>query len=154
MFELAASGPAAARAALDRARRLAAERHAGWVDPFLGFAAGGIAFAAGDWDDAVAELDSALELAEETGTGWISLAVGFRSYIDAHRGTPARPGPGWSPSGTAACRSSSGTTVPAGPSWPCWKPKGRSGRRARSPGRCGPRPGTIPAPGPPNWPST
>ena len=37
MFELAASGPAAARAALDRARRLAAERQAPWVDPFLGF---------------------------------------------------------------------------------------------------------------------
>ena len=92
MFELAASGPAAARAALDRARRLAAERQAPWLDPFLGFAAGGIAFAAGDWDDAVAELDAALERAEETGTGWISLPVGFRSYIDAHRGRtgPAR----------------------------------------------------------------
>jgi DNA-binding CsgD family transcriptional regulator len=86
MFELAASGPAAARAALGRARRLAAEREAPWLDPFLGFAAGGIAFAAGDWDDAVAELDAALERAEETGTGWISLPVGFRSYIDAHRG--------------------------------------------------------------------
>ena len=86
MFELAASGPAAARAALDRTRRLAAERQAPWVDPFLGFTAGGIAFAAGDWDDAVAELDAALERAEETGTGWISLPVGFRSYIDAHRG--------------------------------------------------------------------
>ena len=86
MFELAASGPAAAREALGRARRLAAERQAPWLDPFLGFAAGGIAFAAGDWDDAVAELDAALERAEETGTGWISLPVGFRSYIDAHRG--------------------------------------------------------------------
>jgi DNA-binding CsgD family transcriptional regulator len=92
MFELAAAGPAAAGTELDRARRLAAERHAEWVDPFLGFTAGGIAFAAGDWDGAVAELDAALELAEETGTGWISLAVGFRSYIDAHRGStgPAR----------------------------------------------------------------
>ena len=92
MFELAASGPAAARAALDRARRLSAERQAPWVDPFLAFAAGGIAFAVGDWDDAVAELDWALERAEETGTGWISLPVGFRSYIDAHRGHlgPAR----------------------------------------------------------------
>jgi DNA-binding CsgD family transcriptional regulator len=92
MFELAASGPTAARVALGRARRLAAERQAPWVDPFLGFAAGGIAFAAGDWDDAVAELDAALERAEETGTGWISLPVGFRSYIDAHRGStgPAR----------------------------------------------------------------
>ena len=92
MFELAASGPAAARAALDRARRLSAQRQAPWVDPFLAFAAGGIAFAAGDWDDAVAELDWALERAEETGTGWISLPVGFRSYIDAHRGHlgPAR----------------------------------------------------------------
>ncbi|MGD0378321.1 MAG: LuxR C-terminal-related transcriptional regulator [Streptosporangiaceae bacterium] len=86
MFELAASGPAAARAALDRTRRRAAERQAPWVDPFLGFAAGGIAFAAGDWDDAVAELDAALERAEETGTGWVSLPVGFRAYIDAHRG--------------------------------------------------------------------
>jgi DNA-binding CsgD family transcriptional regulator len=92
MFELAASGPAAAREALGRSRRLAAERQAPWVDPFLGFAAGGIAFAAGDWDDAVAELDAALERAEETGTGWISLPVGFRCYIDAHRGRtgPAR----------------------------------------------------------------
>ncbi len=86
MFELAAAGPTAARVALGRARRLAAERQAPWLDPFLGFAAGGIAFAAGDWDDAVAELDAALERAEETGTGWISLPVGFRSYIDAHRG--------------------------------------------------------------------
>ena len=86
MFELAASGPAAARAALDRTRRLAAERQAPWVDPFLGFTAGGIAFAAGDWDDAAAELDAALERAQETGTGWISLPVGFRAYIDAHRG--------------------------------------------------------------------
>jgi hypothetical protein len=51
---------------------------------------------------------------------------------------PARPGPGWNPSGTAVCRCSSGRTVPAGPSWPCWKPKGRSARRARWPGHCGP----------------
>jgi DNA-binding CsgD family transcriptional regulator len=92
VFHLAASGPAAAQAALDRARRLSAERHAEWVDPFLGFTAGGIAFAAGDWDGAVAELDAALERAEETNTGWISLPVGIRSYIDAHRGVtgPAR----------------------------------------------------------------
>jgi len=90
MFELAASGPRAARAALERARRQAAERQAPWLDPFLGFTAGGIAFAAGDWDDAVAELDTALEQAEETGTGWISLPVGFRSYIDAHRGRPGQ----------------------------------------------------------------
>jgi DNA-binding CsgD family transcriptional regulator len=91
-LELDASGPPAAQAALDRARRLTAERHAEWVDPFLGFMAGRIAFAAGDWDGAVAELDSALEQAEETGTGWISAPVGTRSYIDAHRGAtgPAR----------------------------------------------------------------
>ncbi|MGB6584031.1 MAG: AAA family ATPase, partial [Streptosporangiaceae bacterium] len=91
-FELAASGPTAARTELDRARQLAAEREASWVDPFLGFVAGAIAFAAGDWDDATAELDAALERAEETGTGWISLPVGIRSYIDAHRGStgPAR----------------------------------------------------------------
>jgi DNA-binding CsgD family transcriptional regulator len=86
-FELDASGPPAAQAALDRARRLSAERHAEWVDPFLGFMAGAIAFAAGDWDDAIAELDSALEQAEETNTGWISAPVGIRSYIDAHRGS-------------------------------------------------------------------
>jgi DNA-binding NarL/FixJ family response regulator len=86
VLELAASGPVAAQAAVDRARRLSAERHAEWVDPFLGSAAGGIAFAAGDWDAAVAELDAALERAEETNTGWISIPVGVRSYIDAHRG--------------------------------------------------------------------
>ena len=92
VFELAASGPAAAQAALDRGRRLTAERHAEWVDPILGFVAGGIALAVGDWDGAVAELDAALERAEETNTGWISTPVGLRSYIDAHRGAtgPAR----------------------------------------------------------------
>jgi hypothetical protein len=92
MFELASSGPRAALAAVDRARRLSADARAAWVDPFLGFAAGGVAFAAGDWDGAVAELDSALEVAEETSTGWISIGVGIRSYIDAHRGRtgPAR----------------------------------------------------------------
>jgi DNA-binding CsgD family transcriptional regulator len=92
MFELAGSGPRAAQAAVDRARRLSAEGHAEWVGPYLGFVAGGVAFAAGDWDGAVAEVDSALELAEETNTGWISIPVGVRSYIDAHRGHagPAR----------------------------------------------------------------
>ena len=90
MFELASSGPRTAQAAVDRARRLSTDARAAWVDPFLGFAAGGVAFAAGDWDAAVAELDSALEMAEETNTGWISIPVGMRSYIDAHR---ARPGP-------------------------------------------------------------
>ena len=154
MFELAASGPRAARAALGGARRQAAERQAPWLDPFLGFAAGGIAFAAGDWDNAVAELDTALERAEETGTGWISLPIGFRSYIDAHRAGPARPGTGWNLSGTAACRYSSGTTAPAGRSWPCWRPKGRRRRRPRWPGRCGPGSGAIRAAGPPTWPPT
>ncbi len=89
MFELASSGPSAAKAAIDRTRRLSAEREAEWVDAFLGFAAGGIAFVAGDWDGAVAELDAALERAEETSTGWISHPVGMRSYIDAHRGDTA-----------------------------------------------------------------
>jgi DNA-binding CsgD family transcriptional regulator/tetratricopeptide (TPR) repeat protein len=89
MFELAASGPAAAQAALDLARRLSAERHAEWTDPFLGFVAGGISFTAGDWDGAVAELDSALERAAETGTGWISQPAAVRAYIDAHRGDTA-----------------------------------------------------------------
>jgi len=87
VFELAAAGPVAAQSALDRARRIAAERRAPWTDPFLGFTASAIAFAAGEWDDAVAELDWALERAAETGTGWISMPVGFRSYIDAHRGS-------------------------------------------------------------------
>ncbi len=89
VFELARSGPPAARTALERARRLIAERHAEWLDPFVGFAAGGISLVAGDWDDAAAELDAALERAEETGTGWISMAVGLRAYIDAHRGSAA-----------------------------------------------------------------
>jgi DNA-binding CsgD family transcriptional regulator/tetratricopeptide (TPR) repeat protein len=89
VLELARSGPPAARAALERARRLISERHAEWLDPFTGFVAGGIALGAGDWDDAVAELDAALERAEETGTGWISVAVGLRAYIDAHRGDTA-----------------------------------------------------------------
>lgn len=89
VFELARSGPVAARAALERARQLIAERHAEWLDPFTGFTAGGIAFAAGDWDDAAAELDAALERAEETGTGWISVPVGLRAYIEAHRGDTA-----------------------------------------------------------------
>ena len=85
MFELAASGPWTSREALGRARRLAAERQApGWTRSWVPRPR--IVFAAGDWDDAVAELDAALERAEETGTGWISLPVGFRSYIDAHRG--------------------------------------------------------------------
>jgi DNA-binding CsgD family transcriptional regulator len=92
MFELAGSGPRSAQAAVDRARRLSADARAAWVDPFLGFVAGAVAFAAGDWDGAVAELDSALEVAEETSTGWVSIPVGIRSYIDAHRGRtgPAR----------------------------------------------------------------
>jgi hypothetical protein len=88
-FELAASGPAAAQAAVDLARRLSAKRHAEWTDPFLGFVAGAIAFAAGDWDGAVAELDSALERAAETGTGWISQPAAVRAWIDAHRGDTA-----------------------------------------------------------------
>ena len=155
MFELAASGPAAARAELDRARRLAADGQAEWVDPFLGFAAGGIAFTAGDWDDAVAELDAALEQAEETGTGWISLPVGIRAYIDAHRGGTGPARARLDPSGAAACRSSSATTVRAGPNWPCWKPREsiRRGRHA-GPDACGPPPGTIPAGGSPIWPPT
>ena len=86
IYELTAAGPPAARVALARARRVAAKQGAPWLDSFFGFTAGGIAFTAGDWDDAVAELDSALEQAEETGTGWISQPTGVRAYIDAHRG--------------------------------------------------------------------
>src|SRR5579875_612880 len=80
------AGPQAARTVLEQTRRQCAERSAGWVDPFLGFVAGGIALLAGDWHEAVAELDAALERAEETGTGWILGAVGNRAWIDAHRG--------------------------------------------------------------------
>jgi DNA-binding CsgD family transcriptional regulator len=86
VFELAASGPPAARAVLQQIRRLAAEREVRWVDSVLGATAGSIAFVAGDWDEAVAELDPSFERAEETGTGWISQPVGIRAYIDAHRG--------------------------------------------------------------------
>jgi DNA-binding CsgD family transcriptional regulator len=86
MVELARSGPPAAMAALQRARALSAERGAPWLLPFLGFTAGGIACAAGDWDDAEAELQTALEQAAEAGAGWISIPVGVLSYIDAHRG--------------------------------------------------------------------
>jgi DNA-binding CsgD family transcriptional regulator len=89
-FQLAASGPRAATEALERARRLSADRDASWVGPYLSIAAGGIAFTAGDWDGAVAELDTALEQAEEAGSGWISIPVGTRSYIDAHQGRGAR----------------------------------------------------------------
>jgi hypothetical protein len=78
-------------------------------------------FAAGDWDGAVAELDLALEQAEETGTGWISQAVGFRCYIDAHRGATGPARTRLDASGTAACPCSSGTKAPAGPSWPYWR---------------------------------
>jgi DNA-binding CsgD family transcriptional regulator/tetratricopeptide (TPR) repeat protein len=89
LLALAEGGPAAAREAVTAVRRRAAQNGSAWVDPFLGFTAGGAAFLAGDWDDAVAELDAALERAEETETGWISTAVGMRSYIDAHRGQTA-----------------------------------------------------------------
>jgi DNA-binding CsgD family transcriptional regulator len=89
MIALSEYGPAAGRAAVDRARRLSAARAAQWLDPFLGFVAGGAAFDAGDWDDAAAELDTALEQAEEAGTGWISIPVGNRAYLDAHRGDTA-----------------------------------------------------------------
>ena len=90
MIELSAERPRRPGwSAVERARRLSAALEAQWVDPFLGFVAGGAAFVAGDWDDAVAELDTALEQAEETGTGWISIPVGNRAYLDAHRGDTA-----------------------------------------------------------------
>ncbi|HXP54324.1 MAG TPA: LuxR C-terminal-related transcriptional regulator [Streptosporangiaceae bacterium] len=89
-FQLAAYGPPAATEALERARRLSADRDASWVGPFLSIAAGGIAFTAGDWNGAIAELDTALEQAEEASSGWISVPVGTRSYIDAHQGRGAQ----------------------------------------------------------------
>jgi DNA-binding CsgD family transcriptional regulator len=89
-FRLAAYGPPAAQEALQRARRLSADRDASWVSPFLAIAAGSIAFTAGDWDGAIAELDTALEQAEEASSGWISVPVGVRSYIDAHQGRGAQ----------------------------------------------------------------
>ena len=133
MFELAASGPTAARAELDRTRRLAAEREVSWVDPFLGFVAGAIAFAASDWDDAAAELDSALERARMAAPAGYRCRSVSGPISTRTAAAPARPGTGCNPSGTAACRCSSGTTVPAGPSWPCWKPKELSARQARWP---------------------
>ena len=154
MVELAASGPPAARAALDRARRLSADRQAAWVDPFLAFTAGGIAFAAGDWDDAIAELDSGLERAEETGTGWISLPVSLRSYIDAHRGR----------TGQARDRLESfrhrGLPLQFGHDRPGWaelavlEAEGSYVRRTRWPGRCGPAPAATPTAGRATWPPT
>ncbi len=84
MFELDIAGPAAAQRELAKAREIAAESQ--WVVPFLGFVAAGAAWAAGDWDGAVAEADAALESAEETGTGWTSITVGERIDIDARRG--------------------------------------------------------------------
>ena len=155
MFELAASGPTAARAALDRARRLAAERHAPWVDPFLGFTAGGIAFAAGDWDDAVAELDAALERAEETSTGWISLA-GRLPVL--HRRAPRRHRPGPGPAGILPAPRPA-APVRARP--PRLGRAGRAGSRRGDPrgGHAGPDavvrgPEPCPTAGPPTWPPT
>lgn len=86
MFRMEIDGAAAAGPELDRARELVAEIDNRWVYPFLGFVAAGAAWAAGDWDGAVAEADAALEGAEETGTGWISIPVAERIDIDARRG--------------------------------------------------------------------
>lgn len=86
MFRLALDGPAAVATELERAREMVAQTDSPWVYPFLGFVAAGAAWAAGDWDGAVAEADAALEMAEETGTGWISITVGERIDIDARRG--------------------------------------------------------------------
>ena len=86
MFRLEIDGTAAAGPALERARAAATQINSSWVYPFLGFVAAGAAWAAGDWDGAVAEADAALEMAEETGTGWISIPVGERIDIDARRG--------------------------------------------------------------------
>src|ERR1700761_9385935 len=89
-FQLAAYGPPAATEALERARRLSADRDASWVGPVLSIAAGGIAVTAGAWNGGIAELDTALEQAEEASSGWISVPVGTRSYIDAHQGRGAQ----------------------------------------------------------------
>ncbi len=86
LFRLDVDGPAAAADDLVRARAIAARTNSPWVYPFLGFVASGAAWAAGDWDGAVAEADAALEVAEETGTGWVSITVGERVDIDARRG--------------------------------------------------------------------
>lgn len=50
------------------------------------FIAGGLAVAAGAWDEAVAELDTGLALAQGSDQGWLSFVVGQRAYVDAHRG--------------------------------------------------------------------
>lgn len=86
MFRVQAEGPEASLRALAQARATATQLESPWVNPFLGAVAAGAAWAAGDWDGAVAEADAALETAEETGTGWISITVGERVDIDARRG--------------------------------------------------------------------
>jgi DNA-binding CsgD family transcriptional regulator len=86
LFRLDVQGPAAAVQEVERARAAVARTQRPWVAPFLGFVAAGAAWAAGDWDGAVAESDAALEVAEETGTGWTSIAVGVRIDLDARRG--------------------------------------------------------------------
>jgi hypothetical protein len=154
MFELAASGPPAARAALDRARAL---RRSGRL-------AGSIR----SWASRPAGSRSSPATGTMRSLSWMRRSSGRRRPAPAGSrcrsacgptstrtaAAPARPGNGWSPSVTAACRCNSGTTAPAGRSWPCWKPRVPPGRRPRWRGPSGPPPARIPAAGAPTWPRT
>ena len=153
-FELDATGPRAAQAALDRAWQLSAERQANWVDPFLGFTAGGIAFAAGDWDGGWPNSTRHWNRARRpipAGSPCRSVPAPTSTRTAA---APGKPGPGWNHSGTGAFPCNSGTTIRAWPSWPCSKQRGRPVRRPPSRARCGPRPAANPAAGPPSSPPT
>ncbi|PRZ41455.1 regulatory LuxR family protein [Antricoccus suffuscus] len=85
-FDLFARGVEPARQAVLDTRRRSQELGASWLSAYHCFVAAGIAFTAGDWNDALAEYTSGLELAEESGSGWISIAIGQVAYMDAHRG--------------------------------------------------------------------
>ena len=89
VFQLARTGPAAGLAAVATARQHSSTHDSRWIEPFLSTVAGSALMVAGDWDGAVAEFTTGLQLAEEVGAGWVSAAVGYRSYIDAHRGATA-----------------------------------------------------------------
>ena len=154
MFELASSGPAAARAALDRARRRAAEGTPN------GSTRSSASPPAGSPSRPATGTTRSRSLTRRWSGPRRPAPAGSRCRSASGptstrtAAAPARPGPGWNPSGTAACRSSSATTARAGPNWPCWKPKERSAKRTRWPGRCGPPPGAIRAAGPRTWPPT
>ena len=131
IFLLAASRPAAAQAALDQARRLSAERHAEWVDPILGFVAGGLPSRSATGMARSRNWTRRWSRPRRPATAGFHCRSACGPTSTRTVAAPAWPGPGWTPSGTAACRWFTGTTVPAGPNWPCWRPREQSARRAR-----------------------